>query len=74
MALQHNFISALLTIGGGLMKLHYHKNVEVKNLVAINYKCDHTTFLSQLFSGCPINVCNGPAETGKSTSIKAALW
>jgi hypothetical protein len=31
------------------------------------------TILSQLFSGCPVVVCNGPAETGKSTSIRAAL-
>ena len=33
----------------------------------------HYLTLTKLFAGCPTVVCLGPAETGKTTSIKAAL-
>ena len=33
----------------------------------------HYTILARVFAGCPVVVCLGPAETGKSTVIKAAL-
>jgi hypothetical protein len=48
-ALQYNFISAVLTIGGGLMKLHYRKVVEVRNIGSISLKCDHDYFVTALF-------------------------
>lgn len=33
----------------------------------------HYSKVIEMFSGCPIVVAMGPSETGKSTSIKAAL-
>ena len=71
-ALQHNFVCALLTIAGGVMALHFHTIIQVSNT---NFLEVLTTFsLSiQVYSGCPIVACVGPAETGKSTCIRAAL-
>ena len=37
-------------------------------LLALHYKD-----VTEAFAGCPTVVCVGPSETGKSTSIKAAL-
>ena len=33
----------------------------------------HYTTLTRVYAGCPVVVCLGPAETGNSTVIKAAL-
>ena len=33
----------------------------------------HYKTLTQAYAGCPILVSHGPAETGKTTAIKAAL-
>ena len=71
-ALRHNFISALLAIGGGLIALHYRKIVEVGDSRTIMFLCDNNLFVAVVF-WMSHSVCSGPAETGKSTSIRAAL-
>ena len=37
-------------------------------VLALHYKT-----LTKVYAGCPVVVCVGPSETGKSTAIKAAL-
>ena len=48
-ALRHNFFSALLTIGGGLMALHYRKIVEVGHSRTIMLLCDNNLFVAVVF-------------------------
>jgi hypothetical protein len=55
-------LSAVLTIAGGVMALHYRKIIEV----GADWYGDN------IFLVFPL-LCVGEAETGKSTSIKAAL-
>ena len=53
------------------MSLHYRSIINVSYSQTVCIQQPSSTI--QLYSGCPIVVCMGPAETGKSTSIKAAL-
>ena len=53
-ACKHNFLSALLMLGGAIMSFHYEQ-------------------VAGMYGGCPIVTAIGPTETGKSTSIRAAL-
>ena len=48
-ALTHNFISALLAIGGGLMGLHYCKIVEVRDSRTTMFLCDNNLFVAVVF-------------------------
>ncbi len=33
----------------------------------------HYTTIAKVFAGCPIVVCMGPSETGKTTALRSAL-
>jgi len=63
-------IVRLLSLSKIALKHNFISSVLViaGGVMALHYKT-----LANVFGGCPIVVCLGPSETGKTTALKAAL-